>query len=144
MSRTAKTRAAVAPKQRTVSGARQGVRGSSPPRARQSLSDLAKAIRTGLAATERSAAHRDAGSELERYERAIVRWASVPPSEAQSAAMLEQLLALQERVQRLPSKNPIKATTTTTKLPRTAAPRMSTTTKLPRTTPSRPPRPREG
>jgi hypothetical protein len=142
MPTTAKTRTVGVSRTRTGSGPRQGSKATTRLRAQQSLTNLASSIRTRLLTTERSAAQRDALSELERYERAIGRWASVPSTETQSAAMLEQLLALQERVERLAQRSPTRAAAPTTKPPPAAPPRVPTTTKLPRTRASKPPRSR--
>jgi len=65
------------------------------------LTDLAVAIRNRAVGSSRSAWQRAALSELERYERAIARWIVTPATKEQNAAMLEQLLTLQQRVERL-------------------------------------------
>src|SRR3954471_18771742 len=98
MAKTTKTKVAAAPR---PSGDGSGSRSKTTAgrmRASRSVSDLAASIRKRLAALDRGAARRDMLAELERYERAIARWASVAPTAAQNTAMHEQLLALEERL----------------------------------------------
>ena len=120
MSKTTKTNAVGGAKQaRTVSGARSS---ATAPADRNAVSRLAAAVRKRLGGAEPSSAQRAVLSELDRYERAIERWASVVPSEGQCAAMLGQLLDLDERAQRLPQAK--------VKTRSTRPPRLATTTKL--------------
>jgi hypothetical protein len=116
-----------------------GRAGSSPDLgSRRSISALASAIRLRLAALENGASQREMVAQLERYARAIARWDSVAPTEAQCTAMLEQLATLDERAQsavtrddRAPASarpaKPRRLPATTTKMPR-----VTTTTKMPR------------
>lgn len=97
----------------------------------QAVTVLAAAIRKQLVALGRCAVQRSLIAELERYDRAISLWPSVPPAQAQSSAMLEQLMILSERAQAREATAATQAGPGTTKQPLTGAP-PKTTTKMPR------------
>ena len=109
-----------------------GQRGSQMTCDGHALTNLAVAIRNRAMCSSRGARQRAALLELERYERAIARWTFTPATREQGAAMLDQLLTLQQRVERLkaaalpmkpvvakaPYAEPSLRVRTTTKLPR--------------------------